>query len=856
MSDAVLSTTIAPKLSRSADARGDTACFHCGLPVPAGKPYRVSIRGEEHDVCCPGCQAVANAIVQAGLADYYRYRTVLPGAPAETPLELLKEFTLYDDPKFQESFVHQTAEHAKEASLILDRITCNACVWLNEQRIARLSGVLGVDINYTTHRARVRWDDARIKLSEILRAVAAVGYSAHPFDPARQEQAQRKARKVALWRLFVAGLGMMQVMMYAVPTYLAKGDMSPDIAELMRWASLILTLPVVLYSAAPFFISASRDIKQGQVGMDLPVALGVGGAFLASAWATVRGHGDVYFDSITMFVFFLLCGRYLEMTARARACGAVEKLVTLIPAQAFLLADYPASNQEKRVAVSTLTIGDYLLIPPGQAIPADGHVVRGESTVDESLLTGESRPKSKRPGSGLTGGTLNLVSPLVMQVEKIGQETLLAGIVRLMDRALAEKPRIALLADRVARWFVLGVLLIGAVTFLAWYPVDPHKAYWITITVLVVTCPCALSLATPFALVAATGRLAASGLLVTRGNSLETLAAASDFVFDKTGTLTLGRMVLQEAHPLGALPSAQCLAIACALEQGSEHPIAKALRAYSPALGSGNAADAVAVDSVSNVPGRGVEGTIDGLRHRLGTPQFVAELTGQPLPAQLTTQSKSFTLITLGTAERWLAIFTLGDSLRTDAKALIDYLRRRGKQIHLLTGDSIEIARFVARDLGIENVRAAATPADKLAYLRDLQASGAVVAMVGDGVNDAPVLAQAQISVAIGQGTEVARASADMVLMSDKLCDLQAGIETAGMTLRVIRQNLAWALAYNLAALPLAVTGHVTPWMAGIGMSASSLLVVVNALRLRAKARTPRGLSQAALKKDLALFSK
>ena len=856
MSDAVLRTSTVSLPTSSENACGESSCFHCGLPVSTGAHYRVSIDGEEREVCCPGCQAVVQAIVHAGLADYYRYRTVLPGAPAEAPVELLKDLTLYDDARYQQNFVHRISDHAKEASLILEGITCSACVWLNEQRIARLPGVLGVDINYTTHRARVRWDESRIKFSEILRAVAAIGYSAHPFDPARQEEAQRKARNVALWRLFVAGFGMMQVMMYAVPSYLASnGDMSTDIAQLMRWASLILTLPVVVYSAAPFFSSAWRNIRQGQAGMDMPVALGVGGAFLASVWATVQGHGQVYFDSITMFVFFLLCGRYLEMAARARACDAVEKLVKLIPAHALLLADYPASNHEKQVAASTLKIGDYLLIPPGQAIPADGRVVRGASTVDESLFTGESQPKSKRLGSALTGGTLNLVSPLVMQVEKVGQETALAGIVRLMDRALAEKPRLAILADRVASWFVLGVLLIGALTFLAWYPVDPDNAFWITISVLVVTCPCALSLATPVALVAATGRLAANGLLVTRGNALETLAVASDYVFDKTGTLTLGRMVLQEVRPLGTLSSMQCLAIAGALEHGSEHPIAKALRADSSIISSRNASDLPAASSVSHVPGRGLEGTIDGTDYRLGSPQFVAELTGQPFPAMLLAQFKNSTVIALGNAGCWLALFVVNDQLRPDAQALVEFLRGLGKRVHLLTGDNTEAAGLAARKLGIENLRAAATPADKLCYLRDLQAGGAGVVMVGDGANDAPVLAQAQISIAIGRGTDVARASADMVLISDKLCDLRTGIETARMTLRVIRQNLAWALAYNLAALPLAMTGHVSPWMAGIGMSASSLIVVLNALRLRAKTRLPVTESRVAIKKHLALNS-
>ena len=815
-----------------------TECFHCGLPAAPGTRFRAIIDGQSQPMCCAGCEAVAQAIVTAGLGDYYRHRSALPGAAREVLPDFLKNLDLYDNPDIQASFVRQAGEQVREAALILEGIRCAACVWLNERHIGKLQGVLSVDINHTTQRARVCWDDSRIKLSDILRAVSAIGYTAHPFDPSRQEEIHRKQRRTALWQLFVAGFGMMQVMMYTVPMYLAgAGDMPRDIEQLMRIASLILTLPVVLYSAAPFFRNAWFDLRRRRLGMDVPVALGVGGAFLASCWATWQGAGEIYFDSIAMFVFLLLTGRYLEMIARAKASDAIEKLVKLIPATALLLPDYPEARTDRLVAVSALKAGDYLMVPPGQSIPADGRVEQGESTSDEALLSGESRPIAKRPGDRLTGGAINMDSPLIMQVERAGQDTVLAGIIRLMDRALAEKPRIALLADRAASWFVLVLLVIAGLTYAAWYPDSPAKAFWVTVSVLVVTCPCALSLATPAALVAATGRLAAMGLLITRGHALETLGRATDFIFDKTGTLTYGRMTLQQVTSLGELSAARCHHIAAALEHGSEHPIAKALRA-APGFPARPANSATVAGNLRNVPGSGVEGTIDGLRFRLGTPSFVAELVGTPPPSEAT-NNEGMTTIVLGRQGQWLAAFSLGDQLRPDAHALVAQLRHLGKEVHLLTGDAWQAAQPVAEKIGIDHVSAAASPADKLAYVRALQQQGKVVAMLGDGINDAPVLGQAQISIAMAgldTGTEVAQASADMVLLSGQLEDLATALHIARKTVMVIRQNLAWAVVYNLAALPLAMLGLVTPWMAGIGMSASSLLVVLNALRLRGRA--------------------
>jgi len=804
----------------------DQACFHCGQPVLPGSAYPVEIDGAARPMCCRGCQAVAQAIVDGGLQDYYRHRTEAAPTGRELVPEMLKELDLYDRPELQARFVDVDDENTREASLILEGIVCAACIWLNERHVNRLPGVGEFRINYATQRARVKWDESRIHLSDILRAITAIGYVAHPFDPGRQQEVAERERNRALRRLAVAGIGAMQVMMFAVALYFgAWSGIEPAMARFLRWVSLLVATPVVLYAAGPFFQSAWRDLRRRQLGMDVPVSLAIGAAYLASAWATVTGQGEVYFDSVSMFTFFLLTGRYLEMAARQRAAAAGEALVKLLPATAHRLE----GEEEIPVPVADLRPGDRVRIRPGETVPADGQVQEGVSTVDESLLTGESLPQLRRPGEALVGGTVNVESPLVMAIESVGEDTVLAAIVRLLDRAQGQKPRVAQLADQVAAWFVGALLVTAACVAWWWARHSPDDAFWITLSVLVVTCPCALSLATPAAVTAATGTLTRKGLLTTRGGALEALAKATHIIFDKTGTLTLGQMSLRAVTPLGKLPAERALAIAAALESGSEHPLAKALvssRTQPPA------------GALSATPGQGVEGVIDGRRYRIGRSEYVAALSGRGVPAGGTSPEGS-TQVLLGDEGGPLAVFDLADSLRPEAEAAVTALAGLGLEVWLLSGDGEAAVEQVARKLGVGHSRARMTPDAKLAAVQSLQSQGGVVAMVGDGVNDAPVLAGAQVSIAMGKATELAQASADMVLLSEHLPHLADGVVVARRMLRIIRQNLAWALLYNAVALPLAVTGHVAPWMAAIGMSASSLLVVANALRLRRRPVAP-----------------
>ena len=770
-------------------------------------------------MCCAGCQAVARTIVAAGYESYYQTRSAAGPTPQELP-----PAAVYDDPLAQRQFVATAGEHEREVSLILDRIRCAACLWLNEQWLRRLPGVTRVDINYATHRAQLAWDERRTKLSEILGAVRAIGYDAWPYDPRRQDEVRRRERRGALLRLFVAGFGAAQAMMYAFPAYLddGSGTLTAANEQLMRWAGLILTLPVILVSCRPFFAAAWQDLRRRAVSLDTPIALGIAAGFAASAWATFTGRGEVYFDSIAMLVFLLLGARYLETAARQRAARELDHLARWMPsfAQRLRGPDDPAGE---RVAAHALAAGELVLIAPGERVPADGVVERGASSADESLLTGESRPVAKAPGAGLVGGSVNLEQPLVMRVTRAGAETQAAAIARLVERAAAARPKLVEGADRVARHLTLVVLATAAAAFLWWLAAAPARAPWVAVAVLVVTCPCALALAAPIVLTRANARLLARGLALTRSRAIEALARATDVVLDKTGTLTLGRFALARTATFGALDAAACVALAQALEGSSRHPIARA-------FGEGARAS---VSDPTNFPGHGIEARVEGRRVRIGSEAFCRELArAAPPPIGA---SAAQTPVFLADGSGWLACFMLEDELRADAAELVAMLKARALRLHLVSGDEPRVVAELAQRLGIESFAGGAAPQDKYAFVERLQSEGRVVAMIGDGLNDAPVLARADVSIAMAGGADAAQAQADLVLLGERngarLGAIGEAFAVARAAMRTVRQNFAWALAYNVVALPLAAVGWIGPWEAAIGMAGSSFIVVLNAMR-------------------------
>jgi len=805
-------------------------CFHCGLAVRGDRPYAVVIDGLERPMCCPGCRAVATAIIDQGLGDYYRHRAGQAVNPEQLVLDPAEELTAFDDEEIEREFARRDPDGIKRAMLSIEGIHCAACAWLIERHLGRRKGVVDVSVHLGSHRAQLAWDPALAKLSELLAAVSEIGYAARPYQPDREEGRARDEQRRALRRLGVAGLGMMQVMMYAVGLYAGRFE---GIAEpyrvLLRWVSLIVSTPVVFYAASPFFANALRDLRRRRLGMDVPVAIAIGGAYLASVASMLRGSGEVYFDSVCMFTFFLLVGRYLEARIRRRSDEFSRRLLRGAPRTARRVG--PAGDEV--VALGRLVPGDLVRVREGEAIPADGVIVEGQSAVDEALLTGEALPRARAPGDPVIGGSQNIDSPLVISVTRVGASSTLASIVALLDRAQAERPAIVRAAERAAGAFVAVVLGSTTLVTAYWWHAQPDRAFEIGLALLVATCPCALSLATPAALAAATNGLARAGLLVARGHVLEGLARITDFVFDKTGTLTRGEVELVALRPLGGESEIECLAIARALEAHSSHPIARAFSQWSGPdrrrVEESTARLAAACSDVVTVTGAGMSGKIRGVGYRLGRADWALSLApGVSVP---TFGDSDGSVLLVG--ERGpVAWFGLRDELRSGAARLIDALRRHGVRPHLLTGDASPGATRAARRLGIEEARGGASPAEKLVYVRDLQARGAVVAMAGDGVNDAPVLGAAHISIAMGGGSDLARARADSVLLEDDLEVLARALAWSRKTQRVIRQNLAWALLYNLTILPLAAAGWVAPYAAAIGMSSSSLLVVGNALRL------------------------
>jgi Cu2+-exporting ATPase len=808
-------------------------CFHCGLPIPKGFDHSVTINNKPRAMCCIGCESVAKAIVENKLETFYAFRTDKSPKAEDLVPEELRQLSVYDDDELQKSFVREENNDSdgaiREASLILEGIVCAACVWLNEHHIKQLEGVIEFRINYTTHRASLKWDNNKIQLSEVLKEITNIGYHAHPFDPGRMETLQKEEKSKALRRIAVAGLGMMQAMMAAIALYIgAVSDMDANMTHLLRWMGLIITTPVVFYSARVFFISAWRDLKRRQLGMDVPVAIAIAAAYLASIWATITNSGEVYFDSVAMFTFFLLVGRFLEMGARHKSGQVADELIRLTPVTATRIE----KNKQVLVAVNELELGDQLLVKPGEIIPADGFVVEGKSSVNESLLTGESLPVTKNKQDPLTGGTHNIESPLTMQVNKLGDSSVLSSIVRLLERAQSEKPRLARLADRFAAWFVSIMLIIALTVFVFWWFNDPDKAFWITLSVLVVTCPCALSLATPAALTTATGALTEKGILSTRGHALETLANIKHIFFDKTGTLTHGNLVVSDTQKLADITIEQCKQLAAGLETASGHPIAKALL--------DNVDNAIHFKQVKAESGKGIEGVFKNDLYRIGTAKYIAEIAGQPTENWDKEENQGQgSYVYLGKQSnitkkaQWLARFKLEDEIRATAADAIATIKKMGIDVTLLSGDKQNVVDKIATKLGFQHAMGELLPEQKLQYLQQAQQQNQVVAMIGDGVNDAPVLAGAQVSIAMGEGSQLAQVSADMVLLSEKLTLLPEAIQTAKEMQRIIKQNFAWAISYNLLAIPLAASGMLAPWMAALGMSFSSLVVVLNALRLK-----------------------
>ena len=740
---------------------------------------------------------------------------------------------LLDEPQEWQVFSQTTPGKPEcwSSSVVFEGMHCAACAITIEQALKAIPGVQEVQVSAASHRGRIIWKESVTRPSQWMAAVAQAGYRAMPANDAHAHERRRHEARQMVWRVSVAGMCMMQVMMYATPSYVtAPGEISPNLIGLLRWASWVLSLPVMVFSCKPFSVNAWRDLKQRQISMDLPVALGMLIAFVVSSLGTFDPEGlfgsEVYFDSLTMFVFFLLTGRWLELRMRDKTAGALEAVMNRLPDQVVR----QVGDQWQRVSIRKLVVGDVIEVLPGQAFAGDGVLIAGHSEVDEALLTGESRPLTRGVGDAVIAGSHNLSGRVLVRITQVGAATRFAQIVNLMESASVTKPQVAVLADRWAKPFLWGVLIAASAS--AWYgwQQSPAHAVMVAVSVLVVTCPCALSLATPAAMLAAAGALARGGVLVRRLSALQRLTEVDTVIFDKTGTLTRDDFTVSSIHVRDGVSPQQAVFLASALARQSIHPVSRALVAY--ARQTMPAQDAVLeLQGFEEKSGQGLQARLqrDGqtLDLRLGSAAFCGA------PALSSDQLQ----VSLADAQGWMATFELNEALREDAATIVKSLQDKGLDVRILSGDGVAAVQRVARALHVESARGLCTPQDKLQQLQTLQKQGHRVAMVGDGLNDGPVLSGADVSFALGQAVPLAQAQADFVLLGGQLRDLLNAWQHSTLTMKIVRQNLVWAVLYNLACIPLALLGMLPAWAAGLGMATSSLVVVLNALRLSTNAK-------------------
>lgn len=789
-------------------------CYHCGLPIERsdeGK-FQTVILGQPRAMCCPGCEAVSEAIVNNGLEDYYQFRTEPAQKSDDGILDTLDKLKIYDEPALQDEFVFDEGQH-KQIQLTLEGITCAACGWLIEKQLSKVEGIKQIAVNVQERRALVTWSPLEIKLSQILTTLKRIGYIGSPFHPDEHEASYKREQKTFLKKLGLAGIMTMQVMMLMAGLYFDWfGAIELETRQYFYWVALTLTTPVVLYSGSTFYVGAAKALSAKTVNMDVPVTIAVFGTYFAGIRSTLQEQGEVYFESICMFIFLLLLSRFLEHRSRHRAAQISANMMQYVPVSATKLDE---NGNISECLAKQLLVGDVVIVKPGETIPIDGTVVEGNASVDESMLTGEFNPVSKTEKSTVYGGTVCQDGSLTVSVTQTLKNALVNQIVRLQASAMASKPKAAQLADSFSRYFVTAVLLIAALTYAYWTLQDTQDAFWITISVLVATCPCALGLATPSALTCAMAKLNRQGILLKRADALEQITSIDTIALDKTGTLTEGKFTVVNKWFSECVDEDSVMAIANALEARSEHPIAKAF----------NGPSQHSVKHFTVTPGGGISGDVNDASFVMGSASFVgAEV------AHITINANVF----LAVNGQLLAAFEVSDTLREDTRATLDILSNNNSLV-VLSGDTQHNVDLLTQTLPIDVAKGALTPEAKFQMVQDMQASGKRVMMMGDGINDAPVLASADVAIAVGNATDVAKTAADVILLGDQLLSVPELISTAKQVKQKIRQNIGWSVGYNVLILPFAVSGLLSPWMAVVGMSLSSIIVVTNSTRLLSK---------------------
>ncbi|RDH87501.1 MAG: heavy metal translocating P-type ATPase [endosymbiont of Escarpia spicata] len=821
------------------ESNSERLCFHCSLPIPPADEVIAEIEDEQQYFCCNGCKSVCEAIYQAGLEGFYQ-RTPEDASLAPPP-DIPKELALYDLDEVQEEFVGDLGE-ARDIHLLVEGIHCAACVWLIEHSLNAMPGIIEARVNLSGKRLHVKWHNGQVALSAIISRLGQIGYAAVPYDPEVAEGKLKQQNRNLLYRMAFAGFGMMNLMWISIALY--SGADEGEFRGLFHWVGFMLATPVLLYSGFPFFKGAWSGIKNFHLGMDLPIAIGAGITYLYSVYVTVTGTqtGEVYYDTVVNFLFVILVGRYLEAISKRQAVAATQRLLDLQPRVATVFRD----GEEKIVPIRAVAVDEVVLVKPGERIPVDGTVIDGQSVVDEAMLTGEAVPVVKTAGDSVSAGTINGHGMLQLKVVSSLKDTALGRIIRLVEEAQASKAPIQCVADRIVPWFVLVTLGLATGTFLWWVGTDLEVALLAATSVLIITCPCTFGLATPMSIAVASGLGAKYGILVRNGEVLETLSSIDHVIFDKTGTLTEGKMSVVLVQMDGcewhesdgeAIPEEvqSLMTKLAALERYSEHPTALAILSW--AESQGLSFRSKTATGFENEPGFGIRGIVAGESLLSGSSSWLQK---NQIKLQVSLEQHAAALdqrgigsIRIAVDGKEVALIGIEDRIREEAPALIRDLKAEGMEVTLLSGDRRQAAEAIAERLGGMEVIAEVLPEEKDQVIQSLQADGRKVAMVGDGVNDAPALVRADVGIAMGSGTDVSIASADIVLMSSELEKVRLAAGLSRRTLKTIRQNIGISIVYNLIMVPLAMAAIVTPLVAAISMPLSSLAVIGNSARIR-----------------------
>ena len=833
---------------QNSKASQDKICFHCGLPLSPVSTFKEEINGEQKSFCCIGCRAVCSAIYGSGLEGFYE-RTP-EGIQLAPPPETSKDLALYDLDEVQAEFVDSLTIQ-REINLLVEGIHCAACVWLIERSLQPITGVLEARVNLSGKRLKLRWDTSEIKLSEVLSRLAQIGYAAVPYDPAVAESKYKEQNRALLFRMAFAGFTMMNLLWISIALY--SGADQGEFRTLFHWVGFALATPTLFYSGYPFLRGAWTGLRRLHLTMDLPIAIGAVTTYAYSVFITLNlslgpnlsqsQTGEVYYDTVVNFLFVILLGRYLESISKRQAVDSAQRLLDLQPRGATVLRD----NKEILLPIRGVKPNDIVLVKPGERIAVDGIVVQGRSSVDESMLTGESTPVLKQTGDPVSAGTLSVDGAIQVQVESILKNTALGKIIHLVEDAQASKAPIQCVADSIVPWFVMVTLLLASLTFAWWYSTDFEIALMAATSVLIITCPCAFGLATPMAIAVAAGAGARNGILVKNGGVLESLSDINHFVFDKTGTLTEGRMSIQEISTAGEVTKEALLSMSAAIERYSEHSIAQAIL--------DEAKDRINLNEVTefvNQPGFGVSGRISGEHIIIGTENWLMQhqvnLNSQIQQRGNYWEQQGTSCVYVALNGEEVGLFAIADTLREDAKMLIDTLRDNDIHLTLLSGDRKSVAENIASQLGGMQVIAEVLPEDKDKVIQNLQQAGNKVAMVGDGINDAAALIRADVGIALGSGTDISAESADIVLISNELEKVSLAMLLSRRTLRTIRQNIGISFTYNIIMVPLAMMTFITPLVAAISMPISSLLVIGNAARIRTLFKSNKNMTKKKVK--------